>query len=428
MGLFRILRKSSALRPLCGHFSAATKSNSAVQHPDIDPQMRFVSLAIGTSLAAVVGLGGCVDGSIEGNPYRDSEASKTGSPSGGTDSGAGGSSSVYNPPGSSGGSQGVPAGGSSNPSQGGQSTSGGTGNANAGTSNATGGTGNTTGGNPSGGTGNATGGSPSGGTGNSAGSSGSGGTPPVVHDCKRGIGWHGSKLDHPKINTELTWWYTWGLSVQTLGAGLEFVPMVWGGGATVDGVNKALRPEAKFLLGFNEPNFFEQANLSAAQAAAQWPVLQQVATQKGLKLVSPAVNYCGDDKNKTGPCHDTNPVSYLSSFFAACTNCQVDYVAVHWYNCDGASLKSYLDLFKQFNRPLWVTELACAYGGDTSVAGQEKYMREAIPILEGRADVYRYSWFSGDPLPNARLLNADGTPTPLGDIYLSLPRDPTCTP
>jgi hypothetical protein len=204
--------------------------------------------------------------------------------------------------------------------------------------------------------------------------------------------------------------------------------MVWGSGATVDSVNKALRPDAKYLLGYNEPNFFAQANLSAAQAAAQWPVLQQVAAQHGLKLVSPAVNYCGDDKNKTGPCHDTNPVSYLSSFFAACTNCQVDYVAVHWYNCDGASLKSYLDLFKQFNRPLWVTELACAYGGDTSVAGQEKYMREAVPILEARTDVYRYSWFSGDPLPNARLLNADGTPTPLGDIYLGLPRDPTCTP
>lgn len=56
-------------------------------------------------------------------------------------------------------------------------------------------------------------------------------------------------------------------------------------------------------------------------------------------------------------------------------------------------------------------------------------MREAIPILEARTDVFRYSWFSGDPMPNARLLNGDGTPTALGQIYLDLPHgDPTCTP
>jgi hypothetical protein len=103
-------------------------------------------------------------------------------------------------------------------------------------------------------------------------------------------------------------------------------------------------------------------------------------------------------------------------------------VAVHWYNCDGASLKSYLDMFKQFNRPIWLTEFACAYGGDTSVAGQEKYMREAIPILEARGDVFRYSWFSADAIPNARLLNADGSPNALGKVYLGLARDPTCTP
>ena len=204
--------------------------------------------------------------------------------------------------------------------------------------------------------------------------------------------------------------------------------MVWGGGADAGDVSDAIRSDAKFLLGYNEPNFFAQANLSAQQAAADWPVLEASAQAHGLGLVSPAVNYCGDDNAGTGPCHDTNPVSYLDDFFAACQGCQVDYVAVHWYNCDGDSLNSYLDLFKKFNKPLWVTELACAYGGDTSVAGQEQYMREAVPILEARTDVYRYAWFSGDPIPNARLLNGDGSPTALGQVYLSLPRDPTCTP
>ena len=35
-------------------------------------------------------------------------------------------------------------------------------------------------------------------------------------------------------------------------------------------------------------------------------------------------------------------------------------------------------------------------------------MREAVPILEQDADVFRYAWFSGDPIPEARLLSAGG--------------------
>jgi hypothetical protein len=272
---------------------------------------------------------------------------------------------------------------------------------------------------------NAAGGTGSGSTSGAGNGSGSNITP---HDCKRGVAWASKTLDNAAVNSQLTWWYTWGLGVQGVGAGLEFVPMISGGGTNAANDNKAIRPDAKYLLGYNEPNFMSQANLTAAQAAADWPTLEIVAKAHNLKLVSPAVNYCGDDKTGTGPCNGTNPATYLKDFFAACQNCQVDYVAVHWYNCDGASLKSYLDMFKQFNRPIWLTELACAYGGDTSPAGQEKYMREAIPILEARTDVFRYAWFSGDPIPNARLLNGDGSPTDLGKIYLGLPHDPTCTP
>ncbi|RYZ01865.1 MAG: hypothetical protein EOO73_34130 [Myxococcales bacterium] len=250
----------------------------------------------------------------------------------------------------------------------------------------------------------------------------------ALPDCKRGIAWPGEKLDHPEVSAKLTWWYRWNERAQSVGAGLELVPMIAKGGANVEDVSEAIRADAKYLLGFNEPNFFEQADLSAAEAAAEWPKVEAVAKAHGLQIVSPAVNYCGDNQTKTGPCHDTSPVDYLKDFFAACSGCQVDYVAVHWYNCDGASLNSYLDLFRQFERPLWLTEFACAYGGDTSVAGQEKYLREAIPILEGRADVFRYSWFSAAPIPNARLMNDDGSPNALGKVYLDLPHASTCAP
>jgi len=48
-------------------------------------------------------------------------------------------------------------------------------------------------------------------------------------------------------------------------------------------------------------------------------------------------------------------------------------------------------------------------------------MRAAIPYLESNPHVFRYSWFSADPIPNARLVNSDGSPTALGQVYVSLP-------
>jgi len=237
--------------------------------------------------------------------------------------------------------------------------------------------------------------------------------------CKRGLAWGGRAATSPDLS-RLAFWYNWGADAQAVAEGLEFVPMVWGGVFDDARVGQGLRADARFLLGFNEPNFFEQANLSASDAAALWPRVQAIADQHGLALVSPAVNFCGDDAAGTGPCHDTNPVDYLSDFFAQCQGCRVDYVAVHWYNCDRESLEWYLGQFESFGKPIWLTEFACAYGGDTSPAGQLAYMREAIPFLENAPSVYRYAWFSGEPLPSARLVDDGGSLTSLGETYLDL--------
>jgi hypothetical protein len=55
------------------------------------------------------------------------------------------------------------------------------------------------------------------------------------------------------------------------------------------------------------------------------------------------------------------------------------------------------------------------------VAEQEAYMREAIPYLETNPNVFRYAWFSAGPIPRAKLVEDDGSPTALGDVYASLP-------
>jgi hypothetical protein len=242
-------------------------------------------------------------------------------------------------------------------------------------------------------------------------------TPPPPVACKRGVA--ANIAPGAAFSSKLAWWYDWGAQPSG-GSPVEFVPMFWDEGD----VNQSVRPGARFLLGFNEPNFKVQANLTPAQAASHWPALEVRADAAGVPIVSPAVNFCGPAED----CNGTDPFQYLKEFFAACAGCRVDYIAVHWYNCDLASLRDYLEPggaiegFEQFGRPIWLTEFACAYGGDTSPAGQEAYLRAAVPYLENNPKVFRYAWFSADPIPNARLLDTDGSPTPLGQVYLSLPR------
>jgi hypothetical protein len=201
--------------------------------------------------------------------------------------------------------------------------------------------------------------------------------------------------------------------------------------ATAGQVKNALPAGSAHLLTFNEPDFKAQSDLTPAQAAAAWPAVEAAAKAANLPIVSPGLNFCGSSTN-TSQCTTatiTDPYTWLKDFFAACVGCEVDAVAVHWYNCDLQSLHDYLEGsakpgplqgFVQFGKPIWLTEFSC--DASHSVADQTAYMQAAVPYLEGNADVQRYSWFSSSPIPNAQLMNSDGSLTDLGKTYVSLPQ------
>lgn len=176
---------------------------------------------------------------------------------------------------------------------------------------------------------------------------------------------------------------------------------------------------AKYILAFNEPNFVQQADMTPEAAAARWPELQAFAQSRGMKLVSPAVNYCG------GSCIDTDPFDWLARFFAACTDCQVDYVAMHWYACDKPALTNTLAKYEQqFHKQLWVTELACLdTASKVDDADELAYMKDAVDALEADPMVFRYAWFTGRSTgsPPISLLGADGQLTALGAAYVAQP-------
>jgi hypothetical protein len=225
----------------------------------------------------------------------------------------------------------------------------------------------------------------------------------------------------------IAWWYNWASQSPGADPRIEFVPMLWGGGS----LGQTIPAGSKYVLGFNDPNFNTQANLTPQQAAADWPTVEARAASAGVPIVSPGVKFCGSatDSSQCTVGAITDPYTYLQAFFAACTGCKVDYVAVHAYECDLPSLRDYIEGnldaggslqgFLQFGRPIWVTELAC--DATHSVADQKAFMQAAVPYLEGNPNVARYAWFSAGPIPNAELANADGSLTDLGQTYVSLP-------
>lgn len=182
-------------------------------------------------------------------------------------------------------------------------------------------------------------------------------------------------------------------------------------------------PRVKLILGFNEPNFKSQANLTPSQAAAAWPQLEAIADRFHLTIVGPALNFSfpGGAVIENGVEY-TDPVKWYDDFFAACKGCRVDHIAIHGYFDNAAALPWYIGLFAKYNKPIWLTEFNQI--PSASAAAQMQFMREAVPILENDARVFRYAWFlarSAQENTNLFAAGQTGVLTALGSLYASLP-------
>lgn len=252
--------------------------------------------------------------------------------------------------------------------------------------------------------------------------------PPEPCDpTKRGVAYafdqNSAVSDMSALGDNTVWWYNWNIAPrqairdQYQALGVEFVPMVWGRNVNVDELVNAIPAGAKYLLGFNEPNFGSQSNITPQQAADLWPRLEEIADRRNLTLVSPAPNFCAGD------CNETDPFVWLDKFFAACPGCRVDHIAAHWYACTPEALEWYLDHLRVYGRPIWITEFACWDDGPHSAEAVEQYARDSVRILEADPDVFRYSWFSGrtNAVPHASLLAGAGQLTAVGRAYAGAP-------
>ena len=142
---------------------------------------------------------------------------------------------------------------------------------------------------------------------------------PWRYTGKKGFG---GKLATSEI-LQTQWFYTWNASAKS-SLDIEFVPMRHN--AKWDSYKKINQLEnVTHVLGFNEPNQPDQANMSVKQALAQWPKLQA----SGLRLGSPSPN----DADRG--------LKWLYEFMdeADKRGLRVDFVTVHFYKADWSAKK-----------------------------------------------------------------------------------------
>jgi len=169
------------------------------------------------------------------------------------------------------------------------------------------------------------------------------------------------------------------------------------------GATKRAFAGAKYLLGYNEPDPGPHPHkMDPAEAAADWPDMQDLAAANNLTLVSPAMSTTGLDKNGAS--------SWLDEFFgncsdvvAACDPSLIKHVAFHDYvgSAEGI-VKRAEGLFERYQRTVWITEFAInkwAAGYAPTREDQDKYMFEVLPMLDASPAVDRYVWYTARDEP-----------------------------
>jgi len=179
-----------------------------------------------------------------------------------------------------------------------------------------------------------------------------------------------------------------------------YVPMVYDLSALAT-ARPPNRTHTTSLLGMNEPS--DHKNETGRAVAARWHEMEAIADRSSpaLLLGSPSP---GGLELKKGE-------RWLHEFMAHCVGCRVDFLALHWYECDGsteataeASARAMMgwlsSVHQRFGRrPIWLTEFNCGDGAapqplaNQSADHHLRFMRMALPLLEAASFVHQYAWF-----------------------------------
>lgn len=208
-----------------------------------------------------------------------------------------------------------------------------------------------------------------------------------------------------------TWCYNWTTQPSATDcADPLFVPMIWGGGNVAAALAEIEAAGYDTVLGFNEPNKSDQANMSVADAIAQWP---ELTSNPDIRVGSPAVS---DDGR-----------AWLEDFMdeVEVNSLRVDFIAMHWYgwnegSCTSANLEGAINWASQWVLPVWITEFGCMGSSNTDEATLITFFNDSIAMLKNKPLVERYAWYPWNTYNHLYLPDESEVRqrTALGDAFL----------
>ena len=241
---------------------------------------------------------------------------------------------------------------------------------------------------------------------------------------KRGLGAGNGSLTSA---ANARWAYDWGSNGASSGHNGEYIPMFWNGGGNITATASRLKnsPTSDYVLGFNEPERTDQANISVETAVNRWRTLTAAYEGTEIKLVSPAISYTADGRQ------------WLADFMEAVdsdSSLRVDEVAFHWYGtvninnpAGGANnfLNAVRNVHNLYGRNVWITEFAGLDFGNNYTTEQmnewnRKFLDIVLPELDSRDYVTKYAWWNHNN--DSRLIETGiygrSRPTSVGDTYV----------
>ena len=247
------------------------------------------------------------------------------------------------------------------------------------------------------------------------------------------------KQNLPKVLACNSYWnYSWATSrIDLQPEKIEFVPMTWGAWGE-EAFRKDLQTNVvphiksgstKRLLGFNEPDKKEQANMSYTEALKYWPMLEKL----GVPLCSPAcANPLSDVDDSTQGVRGTWMRDFMKE--ADKRGYRMDYIGVHWYGSPSprAFKERMVEIYKAYGRrPLLISEFAIADWSAKSLVQNAhskeavfKFMKDVVPWIEKQDWIAGYAWFSfgiDEAVgTSSALFDQDGELTTLGKFYQSV--------
>ena len=259
----------------------------------------------------------------------------------------------------------------------------------------------------------------------------------TARSAKRGVcANHLSDKDFRAVAPGVSWFYNWyhqtGDSAPAE-LGLAFLPMVWGNGPErLAGLESWLAAGNKPLvvLAINEPNLKGQAFIPPAVCADLFARTAAIATRYGIPTVGPHMaigsapgdSITADDPIEQKPVTYTWMVPYLKAFMHYAKDTPVAGLGVHAYGDIHELRWSVEATWKEFQRPVWVTEFA--QWGAKDEAAELDYLIQAVDFLERSPHVAGYAWFK-ERSDNNRIslfTKEDGELTVLGRAYVGMPR------